>query len=151
MSSPAEVGGIPPPQAPPPCRILLIDDNDDARELMAIGLALNGHAVAAAPSGIEGLERAREFGPEVIFLDLGMPDMDGYETAVALRRIPGLAQVRIAALTGWNDRATLARVVGAGFDHHLTKPATFAQIDNILRGEWERVARPPLQGASRHL
>jgi CheY-like chemotaxis protein len=59
--------------------------------------------------------------------------------------------VTIAALSGWNDQATMARVAQAGFDHHLTKPATFAQIDSVLRGEWEPVARPPLQGPSRHL
>jgi CheY-like chemotaxis protein len=134
-----------------PCRILLIDDNDDARELMQIGLELNGHAVAAAASGARGLARAREFRPEIVFLDLGMPVMDGYETAVALRSIAGLERVRIAALSGWSDQATLARVASAGFDHHMTKPATFAQIDSVLRGEWPRVAMPPLQGTSRHL
>jgi CheY-like chemotaxis protein len=95
--------------------------------------------------------RARAFKPDVVFLDLGMPIMDGYETAVALRRIAGLERVTIAALSGWNDQATMARVAQAGFDHHLTKPATFAQIDSVLRGEWEPVARPPLQGPSRHL
>lgn len=138
---------------PPPtrCRILLIDDNDDARELMQIGLELNGHAVVAAASGACGLARAGEFRPEIVFLDLGMPVMDGYETAVALRKIAGLERVRIAALSGWNDQATMARVIGAGFDHHLTKPATFAQIDSVLRGEWAHVAMPPLQGPSRHL
>jgi CheY-like chemotaxis protein len=139
----------PPPS--PRSRILLIDDNDDARELMQIGLELNGHAVAAAASGARGLARAREFRPEIVFLDLGMPIMDGYETAVELRRIAGLERVRIAALSGWNDQATMARVIDAGFDHHLTKPATFAQIDSVLRGEWPHVAMPPLQGPSRHL
>jgi CheY-like chemotaxis protein len=134
-----------------PCRILLIDDNDDARELMATALELHGHVVATAASGARGLAHARAFLPEVIFLDLGMPVMDGYETAVALRRIGGLERVVIAALSGWNDQATLARVIQAGFDHHVTKPATFAQIDSVLRGEWEPLAKPPLQGPSRHL
>jgi CheY-like chemotaxis protein len=137
--------------AAPRRRILLIDDNDDARELMATGLELHGHAVATAAGGARGLVRARAFKPDVVFLDLGMPIMDGYETAVALRRIAGLERVTIAALSGWNDQATMARVAQAGFDHHLTKPATFAQIDSVLRGEWEPVARPPLQGPSRHL
>lgn len=135
----------------PRYRILLIDDNDDARELMEIGLELNGHDVAAAADGALGLARAREFRPEIVFLDLGMPVMDGYETAVALRKIAGLERVRIVALSGWNDQATMTRVTGAGFDHHLTKPATFAQIDSVLRGEWPHLAMPPLQGPSRHL
>jgi CheY-like chemotaxis protein len=139
----------PPPT--PRCRILLIDDNDDARELMQIGLGLSGHELAAAADGALGLARASEFRPEIVFLDLGMPVMDGYDTAVALRKIAGLERVRIAALSGWNDQATMARVIGAGFDHHLTKPATFAQIDSVLRGEWPDLAMPPLQRPSRHL
>ncbi|MGO4478919.1 response regulator [Massilia sp. 2TAF26] len=145
MSAPAE--GRPTPAR----RILLIDDNDDARELMAVGLELYGHEVATAASGARGLARAREFQPEVVFLDLGMPVMDGYETAVGLRRITGLERIVVAALSGWNDQATLARVIDARFDHHLTKPATFAQIDSVLRGEYQPVTRPPLQGPSRHL
>ena len=128
-----------------PRRILLIDDNADARELLGMGLELQGHTVAMADGGVEGLARARQFQPECIFLDLGMPEMNGYEAAVALRRIAGLAQVAIVALSGWNDEATLARAHGAGFDHHLTKPAGFDEIDSILRGEFPRLARPPLR------
>lgn len=151
MSAPAGGPDRAARQATPSCRILLIDDNDDARELMAVGLGLSGHEVVTATSGARGLVCASEFLPAFIFLDLGMPIMDGYETAVALRLIDGLEGVRITALTGWNDQATMARVAGAGFDHHLTKPATFAQIDSVLRGEWEPVAHQALQGTSRHL
>jgi CheY-like chemotaxis protein len=151
MSSPEDSPAAPARQPTPRRRILLIDDNDDARELMATALELHGHTVATAASGARGLACARAFAPDLIFLDLGMPIMDGYETAAALRRIAGLERVVIAALSGWSDQATLARVINAGFDHHLTKPATFAQIDSVLRGEWEHVARPPLQGPSRHL
>jgi CheY-like chemotaxis protein len=132
----------------PPRRILLIDDNDDARELLGMGLQLQGHAIATANGGAAGLASARDFRPEFIFLDLGMPGMDGYETAVALRRIAGLALVTIVALSGWNDQATLARVEHAGFDHHLTKPATFDQIDSVLQGECAPLAGRPLR---RHL
>jgi CheY-like chemotaxis protein len=126
-------------------RILLIDDNDDARELLGMGLQLKGHAVAMASGGVEGLARALAFQPEFIFLDLGMPGMDGYETALAMRRVAGLALVTIVALSGWNDQATLGRTRSAGFDHHLTKPASFDQIDGVLAGDYVPLAGPPLR------
>jgi CheY-like chemotaxis protein len=126
-------------------RILLIDDNDDARVLLAMGLELQGHAVATASGGVQGLARAGQFQPEFVFLDLGMPGMDGYETAVALRRIAGLDAVTIVALSGWNDQATMARARKAGFDHHLTKPAGFEDIGTVLRGEFPPMQRPPLR------
>ena len=125
----------------PSRRILLIDDNDDARDLMGIVLEMHGHRVAMANGGARGLVQARECTPEIVFLDLGMPIMDGYETAVALRRLPGLEKVWIVALSGWSDQATLVRTHAAGFDYHLTKPANFAIIDNFLYGDWTRLAR----------
>jgi CheY-like chemotaxis protein len=126
-------------------RILLIDDNDDARVLLAMGLELQGHAVATANGGAEGLARAGQFQPEFVFLDLGMPGMDGYETALALRRIAGLDAVTIVALSGWNDQSTLARTRNAGFDHHMTKPAGFDEIGTVLRGEYAPMKWPPLR------
>src|SRR4051794_27061850 len=102
------------PKGPPPRRILLIDDNDDARELPGMALELKGHAIATADGGIRGLACARRFQPEFIFLDLGMPGMDGYDTAIALREIAGLERVPVIALSGWSDQATLARVRSAG-------------------------------------
>ena len=132
-------------------RILLIDDNDDARELLGMALELKGHAIATADGGVHGLERARQFQPEFVFLDLGMPGMDGYDTAIALRAIPGLEQVPFVALSGWNDRMTLARVRDAGFDHHMTKPADFDHIDGLLRGDVAPFAKPSLRQAACHL
>jgi len=136
---------------PLPRRILLIDDNDDARELLGMALELKGHAVATADGGISGLARARQFQPEFVFLDLGMPGMDGYDTAIALRGIAGLERVPVVALSGWSDQATLARVRSAGFDHHMPKPADFGRIDSILRGDIAPFATLPLRQASRHL
>lgn len=83
-----------------------------------------------ANSGADALALAQAFGPEVVFLDLGMPEMSGFEVAVALREIPGLSHVYIAALTGWNDQATRARVVSTGFNRHLTKPA---DVNTVLQ------------------
>lgn len=117
-------------------RILLIDDNDDARDLMALALEMRGHVLATGDGGIAGLARAAAFRPEIVFLDLGMPVMDGYETAVKLRRLAGMEGLWIVALSGWSDQATLARTQNAGFDYHLSKPADLARIDNFLRGDW---------------
>ena len=136
---------------PSPRKILLIDDNDDAREMLGMALELKGHAIATAGSGPSGLAHADRFRPEFIFLDLGMPGMDGYDTAIALRRIAGLERVTVVALSGWNDQATMARVRSAGFDHHLTKPASFDHIDQILLGLMTPFAKPSLRQASRHL
>lgn len=129
------------PDLPPERRrVLLIDDNEDARELLGMALELHGHQVATADGGITGQARAREFGPDIVFLDLGMPGMDGYETAVALRRLPGMAAILIVALSGWSDQATLARVRSARFDYHLSKPADVRRINEFLRGDWTRLA-----------
>jgi CheY-like chemotaxis protein len=86
-----------------------------------------------------------------VFLDLGMPGMDGYDTARALRRLPGLALVWIVALSGWNDQQTLARTVSAGFDHHLNKPADFALIDTVLSADLVRTGLAPLRGRASQL
>lgn len=113
-------------------RVLLIDDNVDAVFTMQALLTALGFTVEAANSGREGIELAKTFHPQVVFLDLGMPVMSGYEVAAALRRIPALGDVFLLALTGWNDQATRAAVVAAGFDRHLVKPANFEQISAIL-------------------
>jgi len=131
--------------APAARKVLLIDDDDDARELLSMALELRGHSVATAGSGPDGLACAVLFSPDIVFLDLGMPDVDGYDTALALRRLPGLALVWIVALSGWNDKQTIARTASAGFDHHLTKPADFALIDSVLSADLARTGRAPLR------
>ncbi len=122
-------------------RVLLIDDNADAATMMQALLTAYGFTVEAANSGRTGLELAQRFLPEVVFLDLGMPVMSGYEVAEALRRMPALGDVFLLALTGWNDRATRAAVVAAGFDRHLVKPPNFEQIISILNEHFD--ARTP--------
>ena len=113
-------------------RVLLIDDNADAASMMQALLSACGFTAKAAYSGREGLALAQTFQPHVVFLDLGMPIMSGYEVAAALRRMPALTDVFLLALTGWNDQATRAAVVAAGFDRHLVKPPRFEQIISIL-------------------
>lgn len=113
-------------------RILIIDDNEDAAQLLSFFVMAMGHACAVANSGADGLAVASEFCPEIVFLDLAMPGMSGYEVAPRLRSIPALGNVYIAALTGWNDAKTRQKVVECGFDRHLTKPASLDLIQEVL-------------------
>ena len=115
-------------------RVLVVDDNVDAAETLASFLELEGNATLVAADGPHALAAAASFRPEVVFLDIGMPRMNGYEVAQALRQIPGLESVVIVALTGWGTQADRNRSREAGFDLHLTKPADLAVIDQLLAG-----------------
>jgi CheY-like chemotaxis protein len=115
-------------------RILVTDDNIDAADSLAALLEAGGHAVRTAYDGEQALRLAPEFAPELAFLDIGMPGMDGYQTARALRALPQLAGLRLVALTGWGAREDRARSREAGFDAHLLKPAAPEQLAAILAG-----------------
>lgn len=112
-----------------PKRILVVDDNQQAADITAELLGLHGYATAVAYSGLPGLEKARTFEPDVVLLDLGMPGMDGYQVAGALRALPDFDHVTLIAFTAWGDAVTRQRVRDTGFDGHLVKPAS---LDNIL-------------------
>lgn len=113
-------------------KVLIVDDNADAALTLSMCLSAYGHETAVAYGGVQGIELAQAFEPEVIFLDLGMPQMDGYQVAAALRQMPQLAHVFIAALTGWNDKKTREQVASSGFDKHLTKPAKVEVVLDLL-------------------
>jgi CheY-like chemotaxis protein len=121
-------------------RVLLIDDNADAVTMMQALLTALGYTVEAAHSGRAGIELAKTFRPQVVFLDLGMPIMSGYEVAAVLRNTPALSDVFLLALTGWNDQATRHAVIAAGFDRHLVKPPNFEQINAILNEHFDAAA-----------
>jgi DNA-binding response OmpR family regulator len=106
-------------------RILVIDDNRDAADLLAEVLSLHGHITSVAYGGREGLLALAAFRPELVFLDIGMPDMDGYQVAMRIRRMHQLVQPVLIAFTAWSDDEAKAKVSKAGFDMHLTKPAKF--------------------------
>lgn len=110
-------------------RILIVDDNADAADMVGAIMSMEGHAVALAYGGREGLAAAEVFLPDVVFLDIGMPGMDGYQVAIELRRNPLLGAARIVALTAWGDDESRARVAACGFDAHLVKPA---MLDSLL-------------------
>ena len=118
---------------PSPLRsVLVIDDNIDAAQMLVEVLNVLGHTAAAANNGKAGIALALALQPDIIFLDIGMPDMDGFEVARSLRSFPQLDGVRIVALTGWRDEQTLRLAADAGFDLHLTKPAPLAAIADAL-------------------
>lgn len=110
-------------------RILVVDDNTEAADITAELLGLYGYQTAVAYAGLQGLEAARNFEPHAILLDLGMPGMDGYQVAAALRALPDFDDTALIAFTAWGDAATLQRVAATGFDEHITKPAS---LDTII-------------------
>jgi PAS domain S-box-containing protein len=103
-------------------RILIAEDDSDAAEMLRMMLAYTGHDVRVAMDGIQAVSLADEFKPHVALLDIGMPRMDGYETARVLRQTHG-GDIVLVALTGWGQDEDKARALAAGFDHHVTKPA----------------------------
>ncbi|MHA4867660.1 response regulator [Duganella sp. PWIR1] len=114
-------------------RILVIDDNAEAADISAELLELHGYQTNVAYSGLAGLEAARTFQPHGILLDLGMPGMDGYQVASALRAVPDFDDVALVAFTAWGDVVTRQRVIDTGFDEHIIKPANLERILSALR------------------
>jgi CheY-like chemotaxis protein len=114
-------------------RILVVDDNVDAAETLQALLEMNGHMVTAVHDGAAALTQAAALVPDVVFLDIGLPDMTGYEAAQAMRQIDGMAGATLIALTGWGAEQDRRRSSQAGFDHHLTKPADFGIVEQLIR------------------
>ena len=113
--------------------ILVVDDNRDAAETLAALLSMLGHSAPVANDGHQALRMLPGLMPDVIFLDLGMPGMSGYEVASRIRAEARYAAVRLVALTGWGGETDRERTAQAGFDAHLTKPATVEAIEDVLR------------------
>ncbi len=113
-------------------RILIVDDNRDAAETLAMLLSLNGHEVRLAFEGNSALDVAREFGPELVFLDIGMPGMDGYQVARALRADLKVRDSTLVALTGWGQEEDRRQSREAGFDHHLVKPVEPEKLEALI-------------------
>jgi PAS domain S-box-containing protein len=113
-------------------RLLVVDDNEDAAASLATLLRLHGHDVRVAHSGAAALAAASSFRPNMVFLDIGMPDMDGHEVARLMRQQPGLEKVVLAALTGWGQEDDRSRTTASGFDHHLVKPLEPNTLQSLL-------------------
>lgn len=113
-------------------RILIVDDNVDAAASLSLLLQASGHTTEFCRDGEHALSCAHSFQPDVVFLDIGMPVMDGYELARALRQLPGLHDVFCVALTGWGTDADRIRAREAGIDRHLTKPVEISEVETVL-------------------
>ena len=123
---------VAPPEHASRHRILLIEDNLDAAETTCMLLEKKGHDVRLAHTGAEGIALAREFMPHIILCDIGLPGMDGYQVAQAMRLDPDLHSASIVALTGYGRDKDRKRAQEAGFDMHLTKPIDARSLQNLL-------------------
>jgi len=122
--------------APPPAtterrRVLLVEDNDDAREMMKVALALAGHEVHEALDGARAVEAAMALKPDVALIDVGLPEIDGYEVARRIRGRVG-AGMQLVAITGYGQAEDRRRAADAGFDVHLTKPVTPERLLEVV-------------------
>jgi CheY-like chemotaxis protein len=112
--------------------VLIIEDNHDTAETLRTLLELAGHEVAVAYAGPIGVETARRVQPEVVLSDLGLPGMDGFAVARALRHDPATAGARLIAVTGYGQEEDQRRARAAGFDQHLVKPVDPAELLRVV-------------------
>ncbi len=113
-------------------RILVVDDNRDAAESLALLLQLDGNQTHLAFDGVEAVEAATSFRPEVILMDIGMPKLNGYEAARRIRDQPWGKSMVLVALTGWGQGEDQKKTADAGFDGHLVKPVNYAALTKLL-------------------
>ncbi|MEG0883342.1 MAG: response regulator, partial [Janthinobacterium sp.] len=114
-------------------RVLVVDDNVDAADTLAAVLDMMGHATQVAHDGAQALAAAPQFLPDVIFLDIGLPGMNGYDVARLLRSEPCGQHAILVAVTGWGQDKDRQLASDAGFDLHLTKPVDFYELDAVLQ------------------
>jgi signal transduction histidine kinase/CheY-like chemotaxis protein len=118
--------------------ILIVDDNADAADMLSMYLGSIGHQVHVAYEGQRGLALVEAAAPDVLLLDIGLPDIDGYQLAQRFRALPQTAQATLIALTGYGQASDRARSSAAGFDHHLTKPVDITALLRLLANGAER-------------
>ena len=135
---------IQPPHEPPPtsdgpratalsgCRILVVDDNKDSADSLGMLLRLKGNDIRTAYDGLEAVEVAETFHPELVLLDIGLPKLNGYEVARRIRQQPWGRDVVLVALTGWGQDEDRRRSQEAGFNFHIVKPVELAALEELL-------------------
>ncbi|WP_256077523.1 ATP-binding protein [Massilia sp. YIM B04103] len=140
----APAAEAPRPAAPPRTRrllrILLADDNLDFVNGIGTLLRSMGHTVHISHDGVQALAAAEAFAPDIAFLDIGLPQLNGYDLARALRRLPALRKALLVAVTGWGQQKDRQQAFDAGFDLHVVKPISFERIQAILAGERQEQA-----------
>lgn len=117
-----------------PRRVLIVEDNDDTRHMLHEVLAFNGHNVREARDGATALALAAESRPDVALIDIGLPDVDGYEVARRMRAAPGGRSIGLIAITGYGQAEDQRRAYDAGFDAHLTKPVAPERLKQVMAG-----------------
>jgi signal transduction histidine kinase/ActR/RegA family two-component response regulator len=115
-------------------KILVVDDNQDAADSLAMMLRLLGYEIHAVHDGLEAVEAARWFRPDVVLLDIGLPKLNGYEAARRIREQPWGGTIVLVAISGWGQEEDKRRARRAGIEHHLTKPVTPADLERLLAG-----------------
>jgi CheY-like chemotaxis protein len=116
-----------------PRRVLIADDNRDGAESLGMLLRMEGHDVLIVHDGRAATEAFATFGPEVALLDIGMPEISGYEVARSVRQGPFGHSVTLVAITGWGKDTDKARALAAGFNHHFTKPVEPEELMKVLQ------------------
>ncbi|MGH8169220.1 MAG: ATP-binding protein [Steroidobacteraceae bacterium] len=118
-----------------PRRVLIVDDNADAAQSLSMLLTFGGHETQVALGSNEALERLESFQPEVALLDIGLPEINGYELAQRLRSMPSFHGIRLVAVTGYGQAEDRQRALASGFDEHLAKPVDLAALERLLAGK----------------
>lgn len=113
-------------------RILLVEDHADAREVLTWLLQIEGHEVTAVADGRQSLAAISAFRPDAAVIDIGLPDMSGYDLVRQLRATPIGAKIPMVAMTGFNDRSDHLKALEAGFDRHLVKPVDSDDLIAVL-------------------
>ena len=129
-------------------KVLVVDDNPDVAQSIAMLLDILGHHVEIAVNGVEALSRAPLTRPDLVILDIGLPGMNGYEVARAMRAHPLLRNVVLVACTGYGQDEDRRRVQEAGFDHHLIKPPQLSDLEKILEQMTAQRPEPPANAAT---
>jgi CheY-like chemotaxis protein len=117
-------------------RVLVVDDNPEAARALATVLELWGHQVFIAHDGRAALEHVRRLHPDVVLLDIGLPGMDGFEVAAALRREPGQGSMRVISMSGVSREGDVLRALESGVDQHLSKPVEMRFLRSLLGPRW---------------
>ncbi len=131
-------------------KVLVVDDNRDSAEMLGMLIGMHGHDVRTAFAGPDALTTARDFAPDVVFLDIGLPVMSGYEVAQRLRRSEPTQRSLLVALTGWGAPEHVARARAAGFDVHMTKPVDTTEVERLLSNPDAARRTPSHDGPSTH-
>jgi CheY-like chemotaxis protein len=122
----------PQPRSIPALRVLVVDDNEDAAEVLAENLRVSGYDVDVAHDGTEALQLAATRPPGVALVDIGLPGIDGYELASRLRNFPGMKAIELIALTGYGTDRHRQETSARGFSRHLVKPVDFGVLLGAL-------------------